>query len=68
MSTKIVIGIHIDYIGNLEDLSSGGGLNRNINQKKKLDVLQAYRSPLRDKCYKRGNFCNKQVEYFESLR
>ena len=52
--TKIVIGIDINDIGNLEDLLkvvfidekcgnlnlNAGELTRNINQKKKLDVLQ----------------------------
>ena len=57
-------GIDIDDIENLEDLlrvvlikseSSGGELTRNTNEKKKSDVLQAYKSPLCDKCCRRGS-------------
>ena len=47
-------------------LSSGGEPTRN-NQKKS-GVLQVYRSPLRDKCCKRGHFFNKQEKYCESFR
>ena len=31
----------------------GWELTRNINRKEKSDVLQAYRCPLSDKCYRR---------------
>ena len=76
-SQKLFIGIDIDDIENLEELltvvliiseSSGGELTRNINENKKSDVLQAYKSPLCDKCCRRGYFFNKQVEYCESVR
>ena len=58
--------IYLDDIGNLEDLLvlinekcgnpkivvDGGELTRNINQKKKPDILQTCRCPLREKCYR----------------
>ena len=46
----------------------GGDLTRNINQKKKLDVLQAYRCPLYDKCNRREYFLNKHLEYCKPVR
>ena len=46
----------------------GGDLTRNINQKKKLDVLQAYRCPLYDKCNRREYFFNKHLEYCKPVR
>ena len=62
-------GIDIDDIGNLEDLLrivfiheecenlkvfvDSGELIGNINKKKKPGLLQAYRWPLCDKCYRR---------------
>ena len=62
-------GVDIDDIGNLEDLlriefiheecgnvkvfADGGGLTGNIYKNKKRGVLQAYRYPLCDKCYRR---------------
>ena len=46
----------------------GEELTRNINQKKKSDVLQAYGCLLCDKCYRRDCFFNKQVKYCESVR
>ena len=77
-------GIEIDDIGNLEELLrilfihekcgnlkvfiDGGKLNRIINEKKKSGVLQTYRCPLCDKCFMREYFCNKHVEYCESVR
>ena len=77
-------GIDIDDIGNLEDLLrivfiheecgnlkvfvDGGELTTNINKKKKLGVLQAYRCPLCDKFYRREYFFNTNVEYCESVR
>ena len=89
-SEKVVIveeeldGIHIDDIGNLEDLprlvfineecrnlkvvDDSGELMRNVNQKKKSDVLQAYRCPLCDKCCRQEYFFNNQVEYCELVR
>ena len=72
-------GIDRDDIGNLENLLGlvltneecwnpkvvvdGGGLARNINQKKKPDVFQACRYPLCDKCYRQEYFFNKHLEY-----
>ena len=60
-------GIDIDDMGNLEDLLGivfiheecgnlkvfvdGGELTRNINEKKKPDILQAYRCPLFEKYF-----------------
>ena len=35
--------------GNLKVFVTGGDLSRNINKKKKQDVLKAYRCPLCDK-------------------
>ena len=77
-------GIDIDDIGNLEDLLrirvhpwrmweskvfvDGGEATGNINKKKKPGVLQAYRYPLCDKCYRREYFFNTNVEYCESAR
>ena len=77
-------GIDIDDIGNLEDLlrivfiheecgnlevfGDSGELTGNINRKKKPGVLQAYRCPLCDKCYRREFFVNTNVEYCESVR
>ena len=80
---KEVDGIDIDDIGNLEDLlrivfideefvnlqvvNNGGELTRNINQKKRSDVLQTYRYPLCDKCCRREYFFNNHVKYCESV-
>ena len=77
-------GIDVDDIGNLEDLLKivfiheecgnlkvfvdGGELTGNINKKKKLGVLQAYRCSLCGKCYRRDYFYNTNVEYCESVR
>ena len=77
-------GIDIDDIGNLEVLLiimfiheecenlkvfvDGGELTGNINKKKKPGVLQAYRCPLCDKCYRREYFFITNVEYCESVR
>ena len=44
---------------------NGGELTGNFNQKKKSDVLQAYKSPLLDKCCRRDYFFNKHAEYCE---
>ena len=38
--------------GNLQVVVDGREVTRNINRKKKSDVLQAYRCPLCDKCYR----------------
>ena len=76
-------GIDIDDIGNLEDLlrivfiqknvgilkySLTVELTGNINKKKKPGVLQAYRCPLCDKCYRKEYFFNTNVEYCESVK
>ena len=77
-------GIHIDDIGNSEDLLRivfmheecanlkvfvyDGELTRNINKKKKPVVLQAGRCPLCDNVYRREYFFNKHVEYCESVK
>ena len=45
----------------------GGELTKNINEKKKPCVLQAYRCPLCDKFFRRQYFFNKYVEYWESI-
>ena len=54
--------------GNLKGFVDGGELTRNINKKKKPGVLQAYRCPLCDKCFRRDYFFNKHVEYCESVK
>ena len=77
-------GIHIDDIGNSEDLLRivfiheecanlkvfvyDGELTRNVNKKKKPGILQACRCPLCDKVYRREYFFNKHVEYCESVK
>ena len=82
--TEELDGIDIDGIGNLEDLLrivfiheecrnlkvffDGGGLTRNINEKKKPGVLQTYRCPPCDKCFMRKYFCNKYMEYCEWVK
>ena len=43
--------------GNLKVVVDGGGLTRNNNGKRNLEVLQACICPLFDKCYKRD--CGK---------
>ena len=69
MALYILKVVFIDEkCGNLKLVIDRGELTRNINQKKKLGVLQAYRSSLSDKCCRRGYFFNKQVEYCESVR
>ena len=40
--------------GNLKVVIDGGEITRNTNRKSKSEVLQAYRCPLCDKCYRRG--------------
>ena len=81
---KELDGIDINDIGNLEDLLikvfiheecgnlkvfvDGRELNRIINEKKKPGALQTYRCPLCDKCFMREYFCNKHVEYCESVK
>ena len=74
---KKLNGIDIDDIVNLEDLLrivliheecgdlkvfvDGGELTGNINKQKKPGVLQAYRCPVCDKCYRREYFFNTSV-------
>ena len=53
--------------GDLEGFVGGGELTRNINEKKKPGILQAYRFQLRDECFWRDYFVNKHVEYCEFL-
>ena len=43
--------------GNLKVVVDGGKFTRNNNRKRKLEVLQAYRCPLCDKCYRQD--CGK---------
>ena len=44
----------------------GGERASNVNQKKKLDILQACRCSLGDNCYRRVYFFNKYLEYCDS--
>ena len=80
-SQKVVIGIDVDDIENLEDLLTVVFINeecenlkvvvesfRSINQKIKSDFLQGYRPPLCNKSCRRGYFFNKQVKYCKSVR
>ena len=62
-----IVFIHEEW-GNLKVLAEGRELNRTGNEKKKPGVLQTYRCPLRDKCFMREHYCNKHVEYYESVR
>ena len=58
--------VFIDYeCWNLKVVVYGRELTRNIN-KKKPDVLQAYKYPLCDICCGRERFFNKHVKYSES--
>ena len=50
------------HAGTLNKSTDGREIDRNINQKKKLDVLEAYRFLLRDKCCRWQYFFNKDVE------
>ena len=52
MDLPRLMSIDEDY-GNLTVVVDGGWLTRSNNRKRKSDVLQAYRSPLCDKCYRR---------------
>ena len=54
--------------GNPKVVVEGGELIRNINEKKKPDVLQAFRCPLCAKCSRREYIFNKHLEYCESVR
>ena len=54
--------------GNPKVVVDDGELTRNINEKKKSGVLQAYRCPLCEKCYWREYILNKHLEYWESVR
>ena len=62
-----IVFIH-EECGNFEVFVDSGELTGNINKKKKAGVLQAYRCPLCDKCYRREYFFNMNVEYCESVR
>ena len=53
---------------NLRVINYSGELTGNISQKKKSDVLQAYRCPLCDKCCRREYLFNNHVEYSELVR
>ena len=77
-------GVDIDDIGNLEDLLGivfiheecgnvkvfvdSREFTGNINKKNKPGVLQGYRCPLCDECYRREYLFNTNVEYCESVR
>ena len=52
----------------LKDFVDGGELTRNIYEKKRPGVLQAYTCPLCDKYFRRDYFFNKHVEYCQSVR
>ena len=52
---------------NRKTVTDVGEITRNIKQKKKPDILQAYVCPLCDKCCRREYLFNKHVEYCESL-
>ena len=54
--------------GKLKLVIDSGELTKNINQKKRSGVLQAYRSSLSDKCCRRAYLFNKEVEYCELVR
>ena len=54
--------------GNLKVLVDGRELTGNVNKKKRPGVLQAYRYPLCDKCYRTEYFFDANVEYYESIR
>ena len=58
----------IEGCPNAKVVVDSGELVKNINQKKKPDVLRAFRRPLCDKYYKRECFFNKHLEYCESVR
>ena len=60
-----IVVIHAEC-GNLRGFVESGKLTRNINKNKKPGVLQTYKCPLFDKCYRRY-FFNKHVEYCESV-
>ena len=70
MKFKVLLRLVLisEECGNPKVVADGGELTRNINQKKKPDVLQACRCPLCDKCYRREYFFYKNLEYFESVR
>ena len=52
---------------NLKVAIDGVELLRNINKKKKPDVLEAHRCPLCSKCCRQDSFFNKHEEYCESV-
>ena len=54
-------------LGNLQVVFDGGELTKIINKKRKPGVLQTYRCPLCEKCYRREYFFIKHVEHCESV-
>ena len=59
--------LFIDYkCWNLKVVVDGRELTRNIKNKKKADVLLAYKCPLCDIRYRRERIFNKHMEYFNS--
>ena len=54
--------------GNFKVFVGDGEHTRHITEKKKPGVLQTYGCPLSDKCFMREYFCNKHVEYCESVK
>ena len=62
-----IVFIH-EECGNLKVLVDDGELTRDINKKKKLGVLQAYRCLLCYKFYRQECSFNNHVKYFESVR
>ena len=62
-----IVFIHEER-GNLKVFVDGGELTGNSKKQKKPGVLQAYRCPLCEKCYRREHFFNTNVEYCESVR
>ena len=53
--------------GNLKVFVDGGELIRNINDRKRPDVLQVYVCPICNKYHRLVCFFNKHVEFCESL-
>lgn len=52
---------------NLQVVFDGGELTKIVNKNGKPGVLQTYRCPLCEKCYRRECFFIKHVEYCESV-
>ena len=49
----------MEKCGNLQGFVDGRELTKNINEKKKLGVLRAYRCPVCSKCFRWEYFSNK---------